>query len=381
MNILNILNKKIWVIIFFLLLPIHTFAISCETDSLTSQTVPIISEEITLGSDLPINTVLYQGVINDHMGGFHCRWTANLGESITVEARLKLEYQGAALGNNIYATNIDGIGIRFYRTSTPMDNSPNGIGLYSMTFPASDSSDCRETAEHCGVGSGVTIRFDLIKTGPINNLSLNTIRIQPKFFTYLTYYNLVGMIESFDSSPYRINILDMNLNVKVASCQTPGDYTVDLGKHEINDIKRNNSSPWVDASIILTGCPTFTGMPGSNASSWNYDWDGNNSSVGIFQNNILEVKLSPTTPIRSASNGTFLIEEGNQSGSGVDIQLNKGTITNNTPIILDQPYNIEIDKNNGSTLKVPLVARYIKNNDVIYPGKATGKVIYLINYK
>ena len=375
---------KLFLISFLLFLPVLAEAIvTCEIDRVGLQkNITIQGADITAGADVPVGSPIYSGLVSSEadpgaLSGMICQETNR--REYTIQLYSKLIGGMGEIGDGIYETGLPGVGIIFYNnvyngdTDTPLSNKDKRL---QTTINFTRNSQCPNIA-YCRLGSQLAFGFLLIKTGNISAGSINGAML-PKISITATSPNAGAVVPPGEISSVTFN---GSLNIKAGSCKTPGNYDVELGSYNIKDIAESKSSPWVDASIILTDCPSFTGMVDTNSdySLWLYPNQGP-SHTASNSPNFLEVTLSPLTSTGIASEGTFLIDKNNKSASGVDIQLYKGTTDNATPVALQQPYNINI-VNNGSSIKVPLIARYLRNGDALSPGKATGKVVYLINYK
>jgi type 1 fimbria pilin len=68
------------------------------------------------------------------------------------------------------------------------------------------------------------------------------------------------------------------------------------------------------------------------------------------------------------------------SATGVGIQIAAGDSGNPVLFNFAQERKQALPKDGTTTLKVPLVARYIQTEDRVTPGRADGKVTFTINY-
>jgi type 1 fimbria pilin len=68
------------------------------------------------------------------------------------------------------------------------------------------------------------------------------------------------------------------------------------------------------------------------------------------------------------------------SATGVGIQIASGNTSINNSFNFAQERTQALPKDGTTTLKVPLVARYIQTEDRVTPGRADGKVTFTINY-
>lgn len=377
---------RLFVMTGLLLLPAAAAAqVNCVVDrAVFMKNITLQGADITIGADVPTGTVIYQGIASNRKdptgnSGMTCQYSH--AERFTLEGYLQLAGGGGEVSPGIYATSLPGVGLRLHNwtaggdTTTPLSQTAR-LHSFSVSYPRPDGLPCSENSTNCNIPAGVGFKFELVKTGDIAAGQING-AIFPHISITISSPTPGTKVSAAEVARMHFS---GTLNMKTASCRTPGDYTVELGKYEIRNISAKKSSPWVDASIILTGCPRFTGMPGTKSSIWVYP-SNTPTKTSVYKNNLLEVTLTPLTDIRSASAGTFVVEKKVGSASGVDIQLNRGTAANNSPVVLKQPYTIDIPNDGRQSLSVPLVARYLRNNEALSPGIANGKVVYLINYK
>ncbi|EAT2223324.1 type 1 fimbrial protein [Salmonella enterica] len=375
----------------FLLLPPAQAQLNCVIDRpVPVRNIQLPGTELTVGSDVPVGTTLYIGYINhrvnpDADSGMTCRY--NKGEAFVFERYTWLKGGGRDAGNRIYETSLPGVGVvvkGFVKSGDIYTRLASGstVLLDRENYP-NDNTVCDKNSTGCNMSSNAGFVFHLLKTGEIGAGQINGASF-PQISVMAASPTPGATVASGEIATITFS---GSLNVKAASCRTPGDYEVYLGKYNTRDISSKKFTPWVDASIQLTGCPRFTGMGVASGNpdaddlpAWKYPY-GQPAIAGRTQANLLEVTLTPLTTVRNASEGTFEIESGPGSARGVDIQLRKGTRENNSPLLLNQPYSIYLANDGRPTLTVPLVARYLSNGDSLSPGRATGKVTYLINYK
>ena len=354
--------------------------VNCIVDRpVFSKNITIQAPDITVGADVAVGTVIYTGFVSntgepEGGSGMTCRRDA--GESYTIDMSSSLSGGGAAvISDNIFSTNIPGIGVRLRNIfavsdKTYLDKSSRRY-MYSLPVP---NAIC--VYDGCRLAPNTAFWFELIKTGSIEGGYIFAGSFPQFLVTASTATPGVFVSPDVIANVY----FSGGVNIKQATCQTPGDFTVNLGKYDVTEIQKKGASPFVDATITLTGCPQFTGMPGANYSQWDYP-TSTPSMTATNRSNIMEVTLTPLNAIRSATNGTFLIDSGNGSASGVDIQVYYGTIYSGTPMRLSQPVSTYLPTDGRSVVTFPMAARYLKNSDKLSPGAANGKMVYTINYK
>lgn len=364
-----------------LLFPSVVYAqVNCLVDRpVFSKNITIQAPDITVGADIAVGSVIYTGYVlntGEPQGGSGMSCYRNAGENYTIDFSSSLSGGGTSvISNNIFSTNIPGVGVRLRNVFAVSDKSfldkSSRRYMYSLPVP---NEICDGTA--CQLASNTALWFELIKTGDIEGGYI-TAGSFPQFMVTASTAT-PGVFVSPDVIAYVY--FSGGINVKQATCQTPGDFTVNLGKFDVTEIQRKGASPFVDATITLTGCPQFTGMPGTRYSQWNYPTSTPTITAANISN-IMEVTLTPLNAIRSAATGTFLIDSGSGSASGVDIQVYRGTVTSGTAMPLGQSVGVYFPSDGRSSVSYPLAARYLKNSDKLSPGAANGKMVYTINYK
>lgn len=354
-------------------------SLSCsQRNDLINRVLPLNIPEITAGDDLPNGSVLATiGFLTLGASDYSARCTFDVGTGPSIEVLSfgkLINTTGTLSTFNTYATNVPGIGIRvrgYWNGSSYWLNNIQDKQHNSRYLASGGCADA--TASTCIISNLERYLIEFIKIGPIGNGSINGAQL-PRISSSFQFRQNNNYSNKFYHTLYTFSGV---VNIKSASCKTPDNYIVDLKKHEIQAIQTNNASPWVDASIQLYDCPSFKGMPKNTIIYRPDEYEG----PIIYEKNSLEITYTPLTTIRNAANGSFSIETGSQSASGVDIQLRSGTVTNNNALSLNTAHKLPIENSNQSSIRIPLVARYIRNNEPLRPGKANAKLTYLINYK
>lgn len=366
-----------------LLFPTMVYAqVSCVIDrSVVSKNIIIQGADITVGVDSAVGTVIYTGYVNTNYdpsgySAMTCRY--NPGETFSLHVANILVGGGyATISDKVLSTNIPGVGVRFRNNFAASDKTylDKTSWRYSFTT-AIPNAVCTATYGSCNMASGPGSLFELVKTGDIYGGYLSGTSF-PKISIH-SYTDTPGV--TVQQGEIGSVYFSGGINIKQATCQTPGDFTVNLGKFDVTEIQKKGASPFVDATITLTGCPQFTGMPGTRYSQWDYPTE-TPTTMASNVSNIMEVRLTPLNAIRSAASGTFLIDNGSGSASGVDIQVYRGTVTSGTAMPLGQSVSVYFPGDGRNSVSYPLAARYLKNSDKLSPGAANGKMVYTINYK
>lgn len=173
------------------------------------------------------------------------------------------------------------------------------------------------------------------------------------------------------------------LTVSTQTCTTP-NVNVNMGSYEKRQYFTaiGATTPWVDASITLTNCPTFYGFYNANNSTLMFDYSTGTGAVATSTSNSIGVRLTPTSNVIDSTNGVMAIDSTVPgAASGVGIQIGWG-MSNKAPTFFNfaAEQTLTLPKDGSSTIRVPLVARYIQTEANAVPGKANGKAVFLINY-
>ncbi|WP_248944106.1 fimbrial protein [Serratia silvae] len=375
----------------------HSWAVAnCSFDAGATQTetVPLSPPVISAGADIPVGTILYQGswsMKNTKMG---CQWAqADVGKSFwysssTLISNAPLPLSGLMTGpfaGAVYQTNIPGIGVVMSRTP---DGNPIIPTRPAVTTDA--ENPIRQVSNELGGAldfAGSTRYVSLIKTGPItpgsftlSGANLPSIRtmIEQPVNSHPGSVAVTGLPFTF----YNINFQG-TLTIATQTCATP-DVSVTLGSFEIKDYftQIGATTPWVDASINLTNCPTFYGFYNSTNTTKLMDYSTGQSTVSTALNNSIGVRLAPTTSVLDAANGVMAIDSTvSGAASGVGIQIGWGESSQAPKLFnLASEQTVALPKDGSPTIRIPLAARYIQTAANPTPGEANGKVVFTINY-
>ncbi|MFQ6293135.1 fimbrial protein [Yersinia enterocolitica] len=370
--------------------------VNCSFAAGATQTeaVPLSPPVISAGADIPVGTVLYQGTWVMRNTLMSCQWAqSDVGKSFWYSSSTLITTAPLPLSNvmtgpfagAVYQTNIPGIGVVISRTR---DGNPVISNRPATTTDV--ETLIRQVSTELGGGydiGGSTRYVSLIKTGPITpgNYTLSGANlpgiqtwIEPAVNSHPGSASITGLPFTF----YTISFQG-SLTVSAQTCITP-NVSVALGSYDKNTFFRGISSttPWIDASINLTNCPIFHGFYNSTNTTLLMDYNTGVGSVSASLNNSIGVRLTPATNVIDAVNGIMGIDSSlSGAASGVGIQIGWGS-SGQTPM----PFNfaaeqtVTLPKDGSSTIRVPLAARYIQTEANPTPGKANGKVVFLINY-
>ncbi|WP_260516100.1 fimbrial protein [Serratia fonticola] len=368
---------------------------SFSAGSTQTETVPLSPPVISAGADIPVGTVLYQGswlMKNTIMG---CQWAqADVGKSFwysssTLITNAPLPLSNLATGpfaGAVYQTNIPGIGVVISRSPDGNPIIPNRPAVTTDV-----ENPIRQVDNELGGANnytGSTRYVSLIKTGPITpgsftlsgaNLPSIKTSLEPPVNSHPGSVAVTGLPFTF----YNINFQG-TLTVSTQTCTTPPVVAVSMGSYDINEYlgQMGAATPWVDASINLTGCPTFYGFYNATNTTRLMDYNTGLATVSNALNNNLGVRLTPATSVIDSANGVMAIDSTvSGAASGVGIQIGWGE-SSQAPTLFNfaAEQTVTLPKDGSPTIRIPLSARYIQTAANPTPGRANGKVVFTVNY-
>ncbi|WP_447889697.1 fimbrial protein [Serratia fonticola] len=369
------------------------WAILTVTQGSTPQTVivPVNPPVISAGVDVPVGTVLYQAGLIMKDNYVETKWApTDIGKYLYYATSLNLittpkPLSGLTTGpyaNGVYETGIPGIGVAII---TGVSNRAlTTTKLYAEGQNLLDSSLGLRIS---GAGASSPRAVVLVKTGPIVPGSYTI-----SAANFPTAREGMEVSQNSHTNAVAISGLPLfywtfsfqgNITISAQTCTTP-DVSVNLGSYDINEYfsTSNATTPWVDASINLTNCPTFHGFYNSTNAPLLMNYNTGSSTSTISLNNSVGVRLTPTTSVLDAANGIMAIDSTiSGAASGAGIQLGWGESAQ-TPTLFNFSAEkvVTLPKDGSSTIRIPLAARYIKTAATPTPGKANGKVVFTINY-
>lgn len=330
-----------------------------------------------VGNDMDIGSALYRvKMTTSSTVGVSCDSAFSLQSYIYVSAAPS----GSPVTMNtvygtapVYPTNVAGVGVIVFATN------PSGGNLFFTDKKASAAAIFSQTSAG-DAGQNIAFDFALVKTGSIASGSV----VNPASFphiswwipTYPGYYGLaIGLLNySFTGS----------IPLITQTCTTP-DVTVNLGQHDMAEEFKGKGAitKWIDSSIILRNCPTFSGYHAINGADQHILDSG--SLTGTLKNsNFFTISLKSANPV---TNNIIDIDSGSDSASGVGVQLGYSDNLDADPLSPTQlwsenaQWDITSPTDGRSTIKIPLAARYYQTANTVTPGKANASVTFNIDYK
>ncbi|MGK9172303.1 type 1 fimbrial protein [Yokenella regensburgei] len=335
-------------------------------------------KKVTLDPNAPVGTVFFEHFVAAQAGqNFKCQ-TANSyslqggylygsgGQTVAMSGGGLVSQSGSTYP--VYKTNVPGIGLVVRYSGSAF---PYWWGTYSYT---------NRVLDYTGSMTQV-FDIDIVKYGDIPAGS-RTVVIDSTVISSIN--SVVRITNSGDASRMpNGNVLmaqfvlsPSTFDIVSGTCDTP-DMTINLGSHSLKNLSNREGnkfvSPWTDASIHLTHCPVF------------YGTGERSSNKDTVRNNMMTVTLIPGNATTS-NQGIMPVDSGGLAATGVGIQLAYGTSASPQLVDLSTGKGTKtytMSSTQGPTYTIPLVARYIQTAGAfadIVPGKANGKVTYLINY-
>lgn len=351
--------------------------VACSTTMNPVDTVTL-NGTFYVGNDLPNGSVLYRATAHTgQSSGVTCDGAFSLAGQFSANTEpsgAPFSLAGAPYNGQIYPTNVKGIGVAlWYAGNTFTKESPYGHFGYALDGSGSSSL-------------GVSFDMSLIKTGPVDSGAVvNGVSIPQVIMS-------IPPTPGYSGLPLTVWTVNFNgaLHFTTQTCQTP-DVNVDMGSYEKTKYFKGvgSTTPWIDSSIQLQNCPTFTGYHNDQNPQ---NATGTATATGDnVAANMLKVSLHPIVDIIDNANGVIGVNANGTSGSaatGIGIQL--GYSPDNINASPTAPANIWKDgdawtvtpPNDGSqNFRIPLAARYYQVNNVVTPGPANSQVTFVIDYQ
>lgn len=355
---------------------------------LRTDIVSLTPPTISAGVDIPVGTIIYQGRWRNAPGISLLKCTSATDTSVWYNVAYDLSYSanplsswaGSPFSGAVYQTKIPGIGIA-------VSSNPSGgaITTAKPVYLFSNDAEGKMSAGAYTVSSPESILyFSLIKIGALTpgSYALDSSALMISNMRIVAPNSHTAPVSGIPYWVYSI-FLQGQLTVSTQTCATP-DVNVNLGSYDKGQYftRQGAVTPWIDASIILTGCPTFSGFYSQNNSTLLFDSSTGLGSVASTTNNNIGVLLTPAGDVIDAANGIMAIDSSlSGAASGVGIQIGWGNSSQTpTPFNFTAESSMTLPKDGSPMIRVPLVARYIQTTTAPRPGKANGKLVFTINY-
>ncbi len=339
---------------------------------------------ISMGEDIPVGTVVYRARLEADNMGLECQTPdeSGLGVEVLFPAQVQVISTPTSMvpgitapptGENVYQTNVPGIGVAI-----------TAEGKMPYTWEAAWARN--DYVNRWSNKSGATLgRFEvkLIKTGPVSPGIVNAINFPQLQVTFTTPTAPAG--STFIGFPFPFSTVSYNGTIQIikSTCRTEvADKVVDLGSHEVKDIKKTSGrvTTWMDAGLRLIGCQFSPGFYNEKNGKI-YHVGTNVVGQGTPDANTVRLSLSASTSVINANTGIISLTPASDSATGVGIQIG---LKEGSEI---KPYNFNTNEviftpssPDAQSLEIPIFARYIATSTTITPGKANGAIVYTLNY-
>lgn len=338
-----------------------------------SNSLPV-NAGVYAGSSVPVGTVLYRmrqtNNVNSNVFGIICSsgvtpgvTTESFYLSVTSSLYPPISFSGGGISGQVYPTNVPGISV--------------AVQYNGQTFSSTPLQTTQVTANGAMVFLVPDISLDIvvIKTGAVTESAANV-----NFSNLLTITYGLGSPSLATAGTVTTS---GSLQFSAQTCQA-SDQNVELGGYNKNQYftGQGSTTPWVDASIVLTNCPTFYGYI-STGYIGHTDNDIGTDNQSSPTANLLRVTIQPVNDVINSSNGIIAVkaDTAGQEATGVGIQIGWGTYSGMpTAFNFDQPYDYTVSLAHRGDITIPLSARYIQTASVVTTGQANGVIKYLINY-
>jgi major type 1 subunit fimbrin (pilin) len=346
-----------------------SFGPQSAVKQVASTTQPLLGGNITVGSEIANGTVVYKQTYIPTFGNptILCTQTGAFQyQSLFSSTPLLTSWNTGTFAGKVYETGVQGLGVAI--------SGYGGIVPYNIASTA--GSTCYSTSSCLYVESGTSsfwgFNLNIIKIGPVASGSISGSQLP----CISQGAGLSGSIVNIARSCF-----SGTLNVVSKTCTTP-DVNVSMGTFEVGQTFKGigTATPWKDASINLTNCPIFYGTLNDGRNTF-YS-DNGTTGVGTFTNNTLGLTLAPNTSIIDATNGIMGLKTGSDSASGIGIQMGYGNAGDASPSLVSftNAQSYQMTNNAVTSLRLPLVARYIQTASDVTPGRADATATFTINY-
>lgn len=338
---MNNILKKIGFLAVSLFAYSHTNANCNLSKGFTTVDIPMTIGKIVVKPNDPIGTILQKNTFT--ISPNNSTATCNRA-SDQIIAALPLNYPISPIGNNVYATNIPGIGIRLYREAADASDF-SGYYPYRRTLTPNQTytlspgyfvMEVIKTAMTTGSGALVAGR-------------------------YSTYY-----VSGQQNRPFLTTTVLSNAPILIASSsceiQNGVDSPVQLPtvmKSGFRAIGSTQGEQNFNLSILCNGGENNSGIPTSNTISLSFDYNSDTSNNQVINN-------SAANAIKANGVGVELLW--NMSGANKPIQkatkLNIGSVSSNQTVEYD----------------IPLTARYYQTATNVTAGEVKATATVTIQY-
>ena len=352
---MNLLQRLAPVLVLGLLLPGAAWAQNCAYRPGEGPLVNVanLNGSITVGPDVPVGTEIYN---TTYYAGPTNSVACTKGDMSRSYRYVTLPFPKSAyvsprFGDNVYDTNVPGIGVVVWYNGRPFPSSITDAfnGDNVNVFSPAQAYD-----------------VSLIKTGPVAAGTLTGASL-PTF-----EYRMDGVNSGVVLWSGRVQ---GSLNIVSRTCTTQ-DVTVDLGIHQLSEIPAvGSTTPWVDVPVVLSNCPAFFGK-------WRrWPTTGTVQTETGRTSNQIRYRVDPVTRVTDAGQSVMALQDDgvNTTATGLGIQIgtaNEDSVRFGT--LRDS--GLTLSETNNASYTIALRARYMRQAALAGAGQANGAVTITLEY-
>jgi len=312
---------------------------ACTLSPSNAETIDVSMDmgNLVVTPSMPVGYLIKEGKFNYTSGSSQVICDKNGGKNI---AELSKPLKLSSLGSKIYSTNIPGIGIKLYRTTT----GGNASGFYPYTVDL-------DSGPH-SLGDG-HFHVQIYKTNAVTGSGSLT----PG--QYSRYYN-----QGHPNRPRLTSTIYGNaITIASSSCEIQGNINKiitlpTVTKDKFKGIGTTTGEQAFNFKILCNGGVNPTNVQVSNKISLSYDFIANPDLKSI-------INSAPT----------------NSKANGVSIQLINKYNNANAVITKNATFNIgTVNSNQTINYNMPLTARYIQTAQTVTSGHVQGVATVTIKY-
>ncbi|PKH26670.1 hypothetical protein CIG19_02430 [Enterobacterales bacterium CwR94] len=348
-----------------------------------NETPTITSQAISIGADVPVGTVLLTINANNtaqanSLPSITCA-PASDGSTYNINQYLRLfgvarpvagwtgQYAGA-----LYQTDVSGIGFAIVNR----DGTTAGQAIQNATPVLKWTTPISPPGFSFYYGNRISVVF--IKTGPISPGVISGASLTRVVLSASSSITTTGL----ETTPW-ITQFTGSIPVTVSTCNVASSPTVSLGKHNIETYfgsGRQNSTPWVPFSVLLSGCTQFLG---TNATGTVELLTTSSATYSNWQTNYLQTTFVPVYGVIDDAQAIMRLQPVTGSATGVGIQIAQDTgAVDPVAFSFSTGLRQDIRTNVPGSIAIPMKARYIRNGtDPVRPGLANSRTVFTVNYR
>ncbi|NIJ69962.1 fimbrial protein [Xanthomonas sp. 60] len=352
---MNLLQRLASLLVMGLLLPGAAWAQNCVYRQGQGPLVNVanLNGSITVGPDVPVGTEIYN---TTYYAGPTNEVACTKGDMSRSRRYVTLPFPKSAyvsprFGNNVYDTNVPGIGVVVWFSGTPFPSSVSDEfnGDYVNVFLPNQSYD-----------------LSLIKTGPIAAGTLTGASL-PTF-----EYRMDGVNSGVVLWSGRVQ---GSLNIVSRTCTTQ-DVTVDLGIHQLSEIPTvGSTTAWVDVPVVLSNCPAFFGK-------WRrWVTTGTTQTETGRTSNQIRYRVDPVTRVTDAGQSVMALQDDGVTATATGVGIQIGTANEDSVGFgAARDSGLALSETNNASYTIALRARYMRQAAQAAAGQANGAATITLEY-